>query len=256
MTFTLENLEFFLLIVVRVSAFILSAPFFSMRNMPVKVKAAITVFFSVILFQVLPYEPLVYSDVIGYAGLILKEAVAGLMLGFMANICTYILHFTGSLIDTEIGLAMVNTLNPLSNIQATVTGNYYTYFVMLLLIISNMHHYIIKAAADTFKIVPAGQVVIRSGSYVIIVRFIVDYFIIGFRIMLPIFAAILLVNVVLGILAKIAPQMNMFVIGIELKLLVGILILLLMTSLLPNAADFIFTEMKEMIEMVTKAISP
>ena len=76
-----------------------------------------------------------------------------------------------------------------------------------------------------------------------------DYIVIGFRICLPIFCVILLLNCVLGILAKVAPQMNMFAVGIQMKVLTGLSIMFLTVRMLPGAADFIFREMKELINV-------
>ncbi len=87
-----------------------------------------------------------------------------------------------------------------------------------------------------------------------ILTFLIDYIVIGFRICLPIFAAILIVNAVLGILAKIAPQMNMFSVGIQIKLFVGLTILLLTTAMLPSAASFIFEELKKMMVLVVESL--
>jgi flagellar biosynthetic protein FliR len=83
------------------------------------------------------------------------------------------------------------------------------------------------------------------------VEFIKEYFIIGFRIILPIFAATLILNVILAILAKVAPQMNMFVIGIQLKIFVGLAVLFMVVALTPRVAEFIFDEM---IYMMRSAI--
>jgi flagellar biosynthetic protein FliR len=74
-----------------------------------------------------------------------------------------------------------------------------------------------------------------------------DYIIIGFRIILPIFASILLLNAVLGIMAKVSPQMNMFAIGMQLKIIVGLSVIFFTVGMLPDAADFLFTEMKKMM---------
>lgn len=256
MNFTVENLEFFILIMVRISAFIFTAPIFSMPNTPRKVKAGLSFFLSIIVFQMLPYEPVAYTGVIGFAAQVFKEAAAGLLIGFMANICAYILGFAGSIIDMEIGFSMVNEMNPVANMQTTITSNYYTYFVMLMLLITDMHYYIIYALFDTFKVVPVGKVSPNANLYLVMARFIGDYLVIGFRIALPIFSAMLLVNVVLGILAKVAPQMNMFVIGIQLKIVVGLFILFLIASLLPAVSQFIFQEMRIMMQMVTRALAP
>ena len=79
------------------------------------------------------------------------------------------------------------------------------------------------------------------------IAFLGDYVIIGFRIVLPIFCSILLLNAVLGILAKVSPQMNMFAVGIQLKILVGLSVLFFTAGILPGISDFIFGEMKQMM---------
>ena len=70
---------------------------------------------------------------------------------------------------------------------------------------------------------------------------------IAFRIMLPVFACIMILNSILGIMAKVAPQMNMFAVGIQLKIIVGFLVLFITITLLPSIADMIFTEMRKMM---------
>jgi flagellar biosynthetic protein FliR len=90
--------------------------------------------------------------------------------------------------------------------------------------------------------------------YRLMVDFIINYFIIAMRIVLPIFAAILMVNTVLGILAKVAPQMNMFVIGMQLKVLVGLFVFYLIIGLTPSVADYIFNEMMDMLRAIIEVM--
>lgn len=78
--------------------------------------------------------------------------------------------------------------------------------------------------------------------------------VIGFRIALPIFACIMILNCILGVMAKVAPQMNMFSVGMQLKVLAGLLVLLLTMQLLPAVADFIFGEMKRMFVSMIKGM--
>ena len=108
--FTLEMLEFFLVILIRISGFVYTAPFFSLKNTPRMLKTGFSVGLAIIIFMTVPYEPLQYSGVVGYAILIVEEALAGIILGFLANVCYQVLGFAGQLIDTEIGLSMVNSL--------------------------------------------------------------------------------------------------------------------------------------------------
>lgn len=256
MTITVERLEFFFIILVRISAFLVTAPFFSQRSVPRTVKAGLAGFMSIIIYNTIDYNPLAYKYTIDYAILIIKESLVGLSIGYMASLCLYILDFSGRLLDTEIGFSMVSVLNPNTNFETSISGSMYTYFVMLIMLVSNMHYFIISAILDTFKYIPIGKEKLPAKLYEIPVDFMTKYFMIGFRIILPVFACILIVNVVLGVLAKVAPQMNMFVIGMQLKLLVGLSIVFITISLLPSMTDFIFGQMKYVVSDMIKALSP
>ena len=251
MEFTLGHVDFFLLILVRVTGFVYTAPFFSMKNIPMRVKVGISCLLTMILFAILPNQTFHYESNYEYIFLIGKEAIIGMIIGFFANIGYYILSLVGHMIDTEIGFAMVSTLDPVTNIQVTITSNLYTYLIMLMMMVTDLHHYFIKAFVDTYTIIPVGEGRINPNLYELMVSFMMNYFIIGFRIVLPVFGAILIVNVVLGILAKVAPQMNMFVIGMQLKILVGLIVLYFVIQLLPSVSDFIFNQM---IEAMKEAI--
>ena len=96
-SFSIYDLEYFLLILVRVSCFVFVAPFFSMRNTPARVRVAMSFFTSLLLYQALTPRPAVtYSSLAGYTVIVLKEALVGLLIGFAANICTSIVNFAGS----------------------------------------------------------------------------------------------------------------------------------------------------------------
>ena len=247
MTVSLDHLEFFLLILVRISGFMVAAPIFSLRNVPMRVKTLLAIAFAVVVFHVVPYREVAYSTTIEYAFVVITEMLAGLIMGFMANVAYYILSFAGQIIDQEIGFSMVNQYDPITSTQVTITGNLYTYAVMLMVVITNMHHYLIRAITDSFTVIPVGSVVVDFNIYEVMKRFVVDYFVLGFRIVLPIFASLLVVNTILAILARVAPQMNMFVIGLQLKVFVGLVVLVLMFMLITGVADLIFQEMMSMI---------
>jgi flagellar biosynthetic protein FliR len=250
MTFTLVNFELFLLILVRMSGFIYTAPLFSLRQVPVRVKAGLSIFLAIILFYTIPLSATEYTGIIGYAILIVKEAIAGALMGLFSNIAYHILAFAGQIIDMEIGFSMINQLDPVTRVQTTITANLYGYLVLLMMIITNLHHYFLKAVVDSYQIISLGGAIFLPNMYRLMLRFIVDYFVIAMRIVLPVFAAILVVNTILGILAKVAPQMNMFVIGMQLKILVGLIVLYLIIGLTPSVADYIFNEMMELLRAI------
>jgi len=247
MTVSLEHLEFYLLILVRISGFMVAAPIFSLRNIPMRVKTLLAIGIAVVVFHVVPYQEVVYSTTLEYAIVVITEMLAGLIMGFMANVAYYILSFAGQIIDQEIGFSMVNQFDPITSTQVTITGNLYTYAVMLMVLITNMHHYLIRAITDSFQVIPVGSVAINFNLYEVMKRFVVDYFVIGFRIVLPVFASLLVVNTILAILARVAPQMNMCVIGLQLKVFVGLAVLVLMVMMITGVADLVFHEMISMI---------
>lgn len=258
LSFSMYDLEYFLLILVRVSSFVFIAPFFSMNNTPARVRVALSVFTSVLLYQALtPTDAIIFETVMDYAIIVMKEAIAGLLIGFGANICMSILNFAGSVADMEIGLSMVTLMDPNSRNQTSITGVLYQYAFSLMLIATGMYRYLLGALADSFVLIPVGGIVFRREAMLeAIIQFMSDYVIIGFRIVLPIFCVILLLNATLGILAKVSPQMNMFAVGIQLKVLTGLSVLFITMELMPGAADFIFQEMKTVVVSFVEAIRP
>ena len=258
LSFSIYDLEYFLLILVRVSCFVFIAPFFSMSNVPRRFRVGLSIFIAALLYQVTtPADFGIYETVLDYAILVMKEAIAGLLIGFGSNICMAILNFAGTIADMETGLSMVTLMDPNTRQQTSFTGVLYQYAFTMMLIASGMYRYLLGAIADSFILIPVGGAVFRPELMLsTIIQFLSDYVILGFRIVLPIFCVILLLNAVLGIMAKVSPQMNMFAVGMQLKVLVGLGILFLTTYMMPGAADFIFQEMKTVTVAFVEAIRP
>ena len=255
-SFSAAELEFFLLIFVRTTCFIYIAPFFGMGNTPNRVKIGLGFFVSFLIYSSMtPHDTVVYQTLFGYAIIVMKEAVTGLIIGFGTNICTSIVALAGSIIDMEIGFSMVSVMDPATKEQTSITGVFYQYVVMLMLIVSGMYQYILMAFIESYQLIPINGAVFHSEKLLnVMLDFLKDYISIGFRICLPVFAVVLLLDAVLGILAKVSPQLNMFAVGMQLKVLTGLVILFLTTGLLPGVADFIFEEMKTMVVAFVEAL--
>lgn len=254
---TQYDIEHFLLILARIASFMVTAPLFSIAStVPRQVKIGFSVAIAFMLFPIVAREEVIYETMWQYMAIILKEAAAGVTIGFMANICMNILNFAGRIIDTDIGFAMVSQFDPMTRDQVSITASIYTYFIMLLLIVTNMYQYVVRAIIDSYQLIPINGVHINVSHLLnLIMQYMVDCFVIGFRIVLPFFTVILLLNVILAILAKVAPQMNMFVVGMQLKVLTGLVVMVLTAALLPSVANFIFNEIKTMIVAAIQALS-
>ncbi len=249
LAFSTNDLEYFLLILVRVSCFVFIAPFFSMSNTPARVRLGLSIFISILLYQTLTPAPAVeYSTVLGYAVVIMKEALTGFLIGFGTNMCTSIVNFAGFIADMETGLSMVTIFDPATKQTTSITGSIYQNVLMLMLLVTGMYQYLLLALVDTFTLIPINGAIFQTDKLLLsVVKILGEYIIIGFRICLPIFCTVLLLNAILGVLAKVSPQMNMFAVGIQLKILVGLAVLFFTAGMLPNATNFIFMQMKTMI---------
>ncbi len=247
-SFSYADLEYFLLVLVRISCFVYVAPFFSMSNVPRRVKIGFSLFFAYLIYHAVDHNEVVYNSLLGFAVIVMKEALTGFVIGWGAQICTTVTSFAGSIADMEIGLSMVSLIDPPTREQATFTGVLYQYMFTLFMIISGLYQYLLGALVDTFTLIPINGAVFKSEALMeSVLMFLGDYIVIGFRIILPIFCAMIFLNCVLGVLAKVSPQLNMFAVGMQLKVLVGLGILFLSMRMLPALADNVFTQMKRMI---------
>lgn len=248
-SFSFYDLEYFLLIFVRISMFVFIAPFFSMSNTPRNVRVVLSLFISFLLYLTLtPSQAVITDSLVELAMIVVKEALVGLLIGFSVNICTSILSFAGHIADMETGLSMVQALDPATREMTSITGGIYTYSFNMMMLTSGLYAYLLGALKDTYTLIPINGAVFRPDDLLnSMLTFMADYVFIGFRIILPIFAAVLMLNAILGIIAKVSPQMNMFAIGVQLKILVGLGILFLTVGLLPSISDMIYTEMKRML---------
>lgn len=255
-TFSYTDLEYFLFVFVRMSSFIVTAPFFSTPNVPRRAKAGMAFLLSVIVYSaVLPHPSVEYQSIIGFSVLVIKEAIAGLLIGFGANISLSICALAGKIADMEIGLSMVQMFDPITKDNTGFMGTIYEYGVMLILLVTNMHHYILRAFVESYRLIPVGGVKFSSDKIVTAsLTFLGDYVSIAFRFCLPVVAAIMLMNALLGIMAKTSPQMNMFAVGIQIKILLGFAVIILTVGLLPSVSEFLFREMDSMMQMMMQSM--
>jgi flagellar biosynthetic protein FliR len=231
------------------------APLLGAQGIPNRTKIGLSAVLALLLYGIVERPEFAYDGLIGYSVVVVKEAITGLMIGFAANICSSIVLFAGNMIDMDIGLSMATEFNPDMATESTLTGNLYYYLIMLLLISSNLYTYLVKAIADTFTVIPvAGQQFDWDSLIATMIQYMGDLFKLGFRIFLPFFAAIMILNCVLGVMAKVAPQMNMFSVGMQLKVLVGFTILFLTAYLLPGVADLILREIKLMVRLFAEGM--
>lgn len=255
MKFTIEYIEYAVLIITRISMILFIVPFFGNTNVPVRIKIALSFFLSLIIMNSVDYSAVSYQGMLGYSILIAQEALTGLLIGIGAGVSLYILNFSGHMLDMEIGFSMAMEMDPTTQVQTTISSTFLTAVFMLMFIASDMHYFLIDAVVDSYKSIPIGEGIFSPNLYKIYVQYVIDYFVIGFRIILPVFACILIINVILGILARIAPQMNMFVFGMQLKVFAGLSLIFILMNFLPGITDFLFNEMQTLTKLFMQSLT-
>lgn len=223
--------------------------------MPNRFKIGFSLALSMIVYSLHPDMAVQYDNIIDYCIIVVQELIVGILLGAVSSFAVQIIQFSGKIIDMDIGLSMAQIYDPTTRMQVGIMGNFYYYILMLLLILSGMHRFLIEAIVETYNVIPIGGVKFGAGLYTTVIQFMSDYFVIGFRIALPVFATMLLLNCILAILARIAPQMNMFVVGMQLKIFVGIFVIFFTISMLPAVSNIIFEEIKDLFSLLVRGMS-
>lgn len=225
---TLFVLQFFpnlLLIFCRITAFFVVAPLFSSRNVPVKFKVGVAFFMTLMTFSTLGMnEPIPIDE--AYIVSIFREIIVGILLGYIAYVFFIAIQVAGAFIDFQIGFAMANVIDPMTGAQAPIFGNFKYYLALLIFLAINGHHFMIQGIMNSYELIPLSSGIfakIESGevtSYLI--ESFSTMFMIAFQLAAPFVVTIFLVDLILGFLTKTTPQLNIFVVGIPLKILIGV----------------------------------
>ncbi len=250
-------LDSFMLVMIRILGVILIMPFISNRAIPAMSRVALSFFVTVILINVVPLEVSSSSAYpIDFAIVVIKEFLTGWLIGFSAYSVFAILTLTGQFIDYQIGFSMVNVFDPLSQTNITITGNLYYFLFMMVFLVTRSYGYIFTALKQSYTIIPLGQLTLTTYLYNSFIEFLNNFFLIALQLAAPIFFVMLITNGVLGILARTVPQLNMFVIGFPIKIMLGLLVLYLIMNIFVNLSEIITEEFLRMLEVFIKGMAP
>lgn len=213
---------------VRISAAFMAMPIFGQRGIPRTLKVSLALAMTLLLFPVVPHaSPVGEGALFGFFVLILKETVCGLVIGYAINFVFYAVEFAGAIIGYQAGFAIVASIDPMTNRRNPVLGRVQYILSVLLFFLLDGHHLFLSGLAKSFTTIPLGQIQIHESFLTWTLSIIAGISVAAVQVVAPIMVALILTDVGLGILARVAPQMNIFVVGFPLK--VGI-VLLLMSS--------------------------
>lgn len=248
----LASLPAYLLVFVRFSGMIGFNPLLSRRNVPAMVRAGLILGLTLLVAPTVQTAPGLadFTDLELLWGMF-KELFIGFVCGFIFQLFYYMIFFAGDLMDVQFGLSMAKVFDPGTNIQTSSTGNFLSILFIFYLFSTNSHLLLIRIFASSFDVVPAGAVVITQNISGFIFDLFISVFSLAIRLSLPFIAAEFVLELAMGILMKLIPQIHVFVINIQFKLLLGIFLLLAFAG---PIATFIDNYMDYMFENISQAL--
>ena len=237
MDLLIENLLGPVMVLTRISAFFLVVPVFGWKSIPVRIKVSITFLLTIFFAFIIPV-PLENNRVTLLEAILLlsNEAIYGFALGLIVSLVFSAVRLGGRIVERQIGLAMAEILDPLTGERTQPLGSLLEMVLILLFLSANGHHLLLLIISRSYDSFPAGSIptiqtlttgIIQAGS---------TMFISGLKISAPILAAFLVLMVVLAILARIVPEMNILFISLPLRVGLG---LLMMTIFVPFIGSFV-----------------
>ena len=238
-----DNLHLYIFVFVRMTAIIVLNPVFSRQSIPAVAKTGLIALLTIIIT---PYieVPALTTTMIDFLICIAKEFFIGFLLTFVFNIYYYMLMFAADLMDTQFGLSMAKMMNPQTNIQSATTGNLLNVVFMLYFFVTNSHLVLIGTAVGSYEAVPAGLTAIDiMGSCTFVIELFSSVFVLALRLALPYVAAEFVLELCLGLLMKLVPQIHAFVIHMQGKIILGLILLLALSIPMTNFIDNYITKM-------------
>lgn len=246
----------FSLIVMRMSGAVVLNPMLGRTNFPARAKAAFVLLMSLLLYTVtggrLHHEP---STMIEYGAMLAMELFFGYTLGFAMELAVMVVRFASSAMDFVMGLNMAQIYDPQYNTQMSITSGLYYAFLMLLFFAMDGHLRLLEIFYDSSRLIPFGGVRPSPGLVFAILSMFQQSIIMGLQFAMPIIGMELVAETAVGILMRIIPQINVFVVNFQVKILVGMLMFLFlfspMADELYDVLDFMFQSLQNMVRLMS-----
>jgi flagellar biosynthetic protein FliR len=199
-----------LLVFLRVGAFLLVLPFFSVANFPVRLRVALAALTALLLSPFLPSVPLGSLALTSLLGLMIQEVSIGLLLGFISRMVFYAVDLAGNFVSAELGLNMGAILNPLDGHSSQVPGTILFFLASVVMFTLDLHHWVLAGFQQTYLVLPTGGAHLDGVLFEAILKHTSRIFVVALQISAPIIAVSFVVTLVFSVLSRTVSQMNVF----------------------------------------------
>ncbi len=239
------------LVMTRMTGFVLFNPVLGRRGIPAMTKAGMIFALTVVAYPGGGMGAVTGAATIGYMFMLIKELFVGYVLGFVMNLFSYMTAHAGAIMDFQMGLTMATVYDPVNGSQTAVTGTLLNIYYTMLFFAADGHLMMIRIMLNAAKVVPYGEVVLRPECWTAIIDIFKDCTVLAVKLAFPLIAAEMLLQVGVGILMRVVPQMNLFVMNIQMKILVGFVSLIFLIS---PFGDFITIQTTRMLNTMQEML--
>ena len=234
----------------------MTAPFFEYRNIPNLLKIGFALLLAGVIFPIVKTSGLnVPGGGLGYSLTVLAEVGVGLMLGLIASFIFHAIRMAGQFIDFQLGFAMAMVFDPLSNIQTTIIARFLNFLALILFLNMNGHYYLIESLVKSYDLVPLTAVVFKSDTTFTVIKVFSGMFFLAFQLSVPIIAVLVVIDLALGFVSRTVPQLNVFVMGFPVKIVVGILTLSAVVPVLGTLLQEVFKTMQQNMYLLLRGLT-
>lgn len=218
------DLNNWLLVFLRVSAFLLVLPFFSVANFPVTMRVALGALTALLLAPLLPPFPLDRLALANLVGLMAQEVSIGLLMGFISRMVFYAVDLAGNFVAAELGLNMGVIFNPLEGHSSQVPGMILFFLASVVMFTLDLHHWVLAGFQQTYSVLPIGAAGLNAGLFEVVVRHTSRIFVVALQISAPIIAVSFVITLVFSVLSRSVSQMNVFAESFAFRIAGGLIV--------------------------------
>ena len=237
----------------RVLALIMTAPILSERSIPKRVKVALGIIITVIIAPTLPTTEVTIFSASGF-WLALQQILIGVALGFTMQFAFAAVRTAGEIVGLQMGLSFATFFDPGSRLNMPVLARFLDLLALLLFLTFNGHLWLISLLVDTFHTLPIGVMTINSQAFMTLTRSAGLIFINGLMLALPMITLLLTLNIALGMLNRMSPQLSVFVIGFPVTLSVGMLVFAAMMPLVAPFVEHLFSTVFDLLANIVREL--
>ena len=244
----------FLTISVRLSGLMLFAPFFGSTAVPPRVKAALVLALSALLYPMLS-PTLTHRDLSDWPLLVFGELLTGAALGIATNLVFDAVQMAGQVLSVQMGYSLVNILDPQTQVDSTVVALFHQTITMLIFLRMDVHLWLLRAIARSFTVLPPGSVHLSAAFTMALLHGAGSVFSLGVHMAAPVLSATFLTDIILGLLGRASPQAPLMLLGPAVKSMLGLALLIATLRFWPAILDRFFAGSMELSDHLLQLLA-